>query len=168
MQPALSRLARRIPHAGAFLALFLVAACGGDAPPPAADGDGDPTSISYAPDLGVDLAAMQRLGSGLYIRDLQEGTGEEVGPGQQAVVHYTGWLPTGEEFDSSRGGEPFGFEVGAGNVIQGWDEGVAGMRVGGQRQLVIPAELAYGDRGAGGVIPPGAVLVFDVELLDVQ
>lgn len=167
MRSALSWLTHRVPHAGGLIVLFLVAACGADAPPPA-EGGGDPTAATYAPDLGVDIAAMQRLDSGLYIRDLAEGTGEEVGRGQQAIVHYTGWLPSGEEFDSSRGGDPFDFEVGAGNVIQGWDEGVEGMRVGGQRQLVIPAELAYGDRGAGGVIPPGAVLVFDVELLGVQ
>jgi FKBP-type peptidyl-prolyl cis-trans isomerase FkpA len=109
-----------------------------------------------------------------------EQTDVRVGAGAQAVsrakvaVRYTGWLydlsrpdRKGTQFDSSRGGQPFQFVLGAGQVIPGWDEGVMGMRVGGQRRLVIPAALAYGDSGAGGVIPPGATLVFDVELVDV-
>ncbi len=155
------------PMAAALL-LLLFAACGGDAPPPAASGSSDPAEVSFDSELGVDVAAMERTGSGLYIRDLEPGAGEAISPGQFAVVHYTGWLPSGQEFDSSRGGEPFRFRVGEGAVIQGWDEGVAGMNVGGRRQLVIPPDLAYGDAGAGGVIPPGAVLVFDVELLGIE
>lgn len=108
--------------------------------------------------------------------DLALGQGAEATTGTDVTVHYTGWLydaavpdHKGREFDSSRhGGSPFTFTLGAGQVIRGWDEGVAGMRVGGQRRLVIPAALAYGDSGAAGVIPPGATLVFDVELLGVQ
>ncbi|WP_426955370.1 FKBP-type peptidyl-prolyl cis-trans isomerase [Muricoccus radiodurans] len=104
------------------------------------------------------------------------GTGEEARAGQEVAVHYTGWLhdPSapenkGRKFDSSRDrGTPFRFSLGAGQVIQGWDEGVAGMRVGGQRTLTIPPEKGYGARGAGGVIPPNATLVFDVELLEVR
>ena len=104
------------------------------------------------------------------------GTGAEAQSGQVVTVHYTGWLydPSrpdrkGNKFDSSRdSGRPFGFVVGAGRVIKGWDEGVAGMKVGGQRTLVIPPQMAYGERGAGGVIPPGATLIFDVELLEVK
>lgn len=109
-------------------------------------------------------------------RDLNAGTGTAIAGGQQAVVQYTGWLydvsapdNKGKEFDSSRNsGQPFRFVVGAGQVIKGWDQGVLGMQVGGKRRLVIPAELGYGDRGAGGVIPPGATLVFDVELVGIE
>ncbi len=112
----------------------------------------------------------------LQIIEVVEGTGEVAEAGQVAVVHYTGWLydadaedNRGEKFDSSVDrGEPFKFPLGAGRVIRGWDEGVAGMKVGGKRRLVIPPDMAYGERGAGRVIPPNAVLVFDVELLDLE
>lgn len=104
--------------------------------------------------------------SGLKYVDLQVGTGAEAKAGQQVQVHYTGWLTNGTKFDSSVDrGEPFAFPLGAGRVIRGWDEGVAGMKVGGKRRLVIPPQLGYGSRGAGGVIPPDAELVFEVELL---
>jgi FKBP-type peptidyl-prolyl cis-trans isomerase FkpA len=104
------------------------------------------------------------------------GAGDEAARGKQVTVHYTGWLYDeaaadhhGRKFDSSRDrSEPFSFSLGAGMVIQGWDQGVAGMKVGGQRTLVIPSSLGYGARGAGGVIPPNATLVFDVELLGVK
>jgi FKBP-type peptidyl-prolyl cis-trans isomerase FkpA len=106
--------------------------------------------------------------SGLQYWDVTVGTGAQAAPGRTVSVHYTGWLTTGEKFDSSRDrNEPFSFPLGAGQVIKGWDEGVAGMKVGGKRQLKIPADLGYGARGAGGVIPPNATLIFDVELLDV-
>ena len=112
----------------------------------------------------------------LQMHDLVVGQGAEATPGSKVTVHYSGWLyeqsapdHKGKPFDSSRkSGQPFSFALGARQVIAGWDQGVAGMRVGGQRRLVIPAALAYGDRGAGGVIPPNATLLFDVELLDVQ
>ena len=121
-------------------------------------------------------ASAQNQVAALQSDDLAVGQGEEATTGAAVTVHYTGWLydvaapdHKGQEFDSSRsGGSPFTFTLGAGQVIRGWDQGVAGMRVGGQRRLVIPASLAYGDSGAGGVIPPGATLVFDVELLGVQ
>lgn len=107
--------------------------------------------------------------SGLKYYDLEVGDGPSPEPGQTAVVDYTGWLEDGTKFDSSLDrGQPFSFAVGTGGVIKGWDEGVATMKVGGKRQLVIPPELGYGDRGAGNVIPPGATLIFEVELLDVQ
>jgi peptidylprolyl isomerase len=104
--------------------------------------------------------------SGLQYREIVEGTGAMPQPGQRVTVHYTGTLEDGTQFDSSRDrGRPFSFKVGVGQVIKGWDEGVGSMRVGGRRQLVIPPDLGYGARGAGGVIPPNATLIFDVELL---
>lgn len=106
--------------------------------------------------------------SGLQIEELTIGEGAEAHQGQAVTVHYTGWLTNGKKFDSSLDrGQPFVFALGAGQVIRGWDEGVAGMRVGGKRKLTIPAALGYGARGAGGVIPPNATLVFEVELLKV-
>jgi FKBP-type peptidyl-prolyl cis-trans isomerase FkpA len=113
---------------------------------------------------------------GLVITDLKAGTGPAIEKGQQAVVHYTGWLYSesapdtkGTKFDSSVDrGEPFSFPLGGGRVIRGWEEGVLGMQVGGQRRLIIPPDMAYGERGAGGVIPPNATLVFDVELLQIR
>ncbi len=115
--------------------------------------------------------------STLDITELKPGTGAEIAAGQTAVVHYTGWLyeadgapeNKGRKFDSSRDrNDPFAFRVGGGEVIKGWDQGVAGMKVGGERRLVIPPDLGYGARGAGGVIPGGATLLFDVELVSIR
>ncbi len=104
----------------------------------------------------------------LQIEELQVGTGTEAPPGNKVSVHYTGWLTTGEKFDSSLDrGSPFEFALGGGQVIKGWDQGVAGMKIGGKRKLTIPPDLGYGARGAGGLIPPNATLVFEVELLGV-
>ncbi len=106
--------------------------------------------------------------SGLVYEELQVGEGETAQAGMTVTVHYTGWLTDGRKFDSSKDrNDPFQFGLGRGQVIRGWDEGVAGMKVGGRRKLTIPAELGYGARGAGGVIPPNATLVFEVELLGV-
>jgi peptidylprolyl isomerase len=108
-------------------------------------------------------------GSGLQYTDEVVGTGATALKGKKVSVHYTGTLVDGTKFDSSKDrGQPFDFNLGAGQVIRGWDEGVAGMKVGGKRKLVIPAELGYGSRGVSGAIPPNATLVFEVELLDVR
>jgi FKBP-type peptidyl-prolyl cis-trans isomerase len=107
--------------------------------------------------------------SGLTYLDMTVGTGRLAELGDTASVHYTGWLADGKKFDSSVDRkEPFSFRLGAGQVIKGWDEGVMGMKIGGKRKLTIPPQLGYGERGAGGVIPPNATLTFDVELLDLR
>ncbi|MHB8474937.1 MAG: FKBP-type peptidyl-prolyl cis-trans isomerase, partial [Steroidobacteraceae bacterium] len=134
--------------------LGLIAACGG----------GEPAAV---PAKGVDT--MQSM-------ELKPGTGEGITAGKIAVVHYTGWLydasakdNKGRQFDSSlKPGQPFRFPVGAGQVIKGWDQGILNLKAGGSRRLIIPAELAYGDSGAGGVIPPGATLVFDIDLVAIE
>ena len=118
---------------------------------------------------GENNVEFKTLPNGLQVADLEIGDGAEAAPGQQVSVHYTGWLyengAAGAKFDSSKDrGQLFQFGLGAGQVIRGWDEGVAGMKVGGKRQLIIPPELGYGARGAGGVIPPNATLLFEVEL----
>jgi FKBP-type peptidyl-prolyl cis-trans isomerase len=147
---------------GSTLALFalVLSACGGS------DSGG---GAAAGGDFKVDSAALTKTASGLQYQDVTAGNGAEARDGQLAVVHYTGWLTDGTKFDSSRDrGEPFSFPIGAGQVIPGWDEGVAGMKVGGRRKLVIPSNLGYGDMGSPPVIPPGATLVFDVELLDLK
>lgn len=106
--------------------------------------------------------------SGLQYWDIKEGTGPTAAAGQTVKVQYTGWLTNGKKFDSSVGGPPFDFKLGAGEVIKGWDEGVAGMKVGGKRQLKIPAALAYGAAGSPPVIPPDSTLIFDVQLVGVE
>ena len=107
--------------------------------------------------------------TGLVIEDLTVGTGKTAAAGQKVTVHYTGWLTNGKKFDSSKDrNDPFVFNLGAGQVIRGWDQGVQGMQVGGKRKLTIPPDLGYGARGAGGVIPPNATLLFDVELISVK
>ena len=116
--------------------------------------------------------SFQTTPSGLQYEDLVQGAGAQAKAGSYVLVHYTGWLwedgKAGRKFDSSKDrGEPFSFPLGAGHVIKGWDEGVADMKIGGRRHLLIPPELGYGARGAGGVIPPNATLLFEVELLGV-
>jgi len=130
-------------------------------------------SIAPFPATAQTGKTMTTTASGLQIQDTQVGTGATPKRGQTCVMHYTGWLyvngQKGKKFDSSVDrGEPFEFPIGTGRVIKGWDEGVATMKVGGKRTLIIPPELGYGARGAGGVIPPNATLVFDVELLGVK
>jgi FKBP-type peptidyl-prolyl cis-trans isomerase FkpA len=124
-----------------------------------AQNTGGPTKVSGKP---------TKLPDGLECWDIKEGAGPAAKKGDKVKVHYTGWLTDGKKFDSSVDrNDPFVFPLGAGQVIKGWDEGVAGMKVGGKRQLRIPPELGYGSRGAGGVIPPNATLIFDVDLLSI-
>jgi FKBP-type peptidyl-prolyl cis-trans isomerase FkpA len=120
----------------------------------------DPAKVSGPP---------VKTASGLEYWDIKQGNGAEAKPGNKVTVHYTGWLKNGVKFDSSIDRhKPFEFELGAGTVIKGWDEGVAGMKVGGKRQLRIPPKLGYGKEGAGALIPPNSTLIFDIELLQVQ
>ena len=165
------------------LALLLTAACRREAAPPAAapapapaapapapapETAGPIGSTTFAPALAVDLHAMTRTPSGLYLRDLAAGTGPAVQAGQLVEVHYAGSLPNGTQFDANGPADrPFAFHPGRGEVIRGWDEGVVGMRVGGRRQLVIPPALGYGAQGTG-PIPPNAILVFTVEVVRAQ
>jgi FKBP-type peptidyl-prolyl cis-trans isomerase len=132
-----------------------------------------PQSTEIAPDKlpgdPVGEKKVQSAASGLKYVDLVEGKGSPAEAGQQVSVHYTGWLTDGTKFDSSVDrGQPFDFPLGGGSVIKGWDEGVAGMKMGGKRKLIIPADLGYGATGSPPTIPGGATLVFDVELLDVK
>ncbi len=124
-------------------------------------------ATTFASSLGVDLAASTKLPSGVYYRDIGVGTGTAVSNGQQLSMRYTGWLANGSQFDSNVNGNPFVFRLGAGTVIDGWDLGIQGMRVGGRRQLIIPSELGYGPGGNSG-IPGNAVLVFIVDVLSAQ
>jgi len=130
--------------------------------------DPDIQATTFAPSLGVNLTASTRTESGLYYQDLQVGGGTVARAGFKVTVHYTGWLVDGEKFDSSIDrGQPLTFTLGIHEVIDGWDEGIAGMREGGTRKLIIPPSLGYGSRQRG-PIPPNSILVFDVKLLSVQ
>lgn len=141
--------------------LLALSACGGGTPD-----SGDPAKVTFSPELGVDLGAMNRSESGLYTQDQVVGTGAEATTGRYLEVHYTGWLPNGVQFDTSRDtNQPFEFRLGYTSVIQGWQEGLLGMKVGGKRRLVLPSHLGYGPEGSYPAIPPDSVLVFDVELL---
>ena len=149
---------RAISWAGALLTFFLIASLSGTS-----------TTIAPAQTAGKSMTTA----SGLQITDSTLGTGVSPKTGQTCVMHYTGWLyvngAKGKKFDSSVDrGQPFEFPIGTGRVIRGWDEGVASMKVGGKRTLIIPPALGYGANGAGGVIPPNATLIFDVELLGVK
>ena len=148
-------------NAQRFIPLVFILAVAAMTPGQAETDNSKPTKVNGKPTTTA---------SGLEYWDIKAGTGDTAVAGKQVRVHYTGWLTDGKKFDSSVDrGQPFAFPLGAGRVIKGWDEGVAGMKVGGKRQLRIPPELGYGPRGGGGgLIPPNATLIFDVELLDVS
>ena len=144
-------------------ALLLGACTSSDTPTPAQP------AAQTAPASSVVTGSARTTPSGLVIETLATGSGPVACAGNKVSVHYTGWLTDGTKFDSSRDrSEAFSFTLGAGQVIKGWDEGVTGMQPGGKRKLTIPPELAYGAQGAGGMIPPNAVLIFEVELLGIQ
>jgi hypothetical protein len=161
---ACGRLTSRVVPALFLLAILAVTPLG-----VAAQAPGSPSPTQGSSKLDATPKELQKT-------DVKQGTGKEASAGKPVIVHYTGWLydetkpdRKGTKFDSSRDRQvPFGFFLGSGKVIKGWDEGVVGMKVGGQRTLVIPPSLGYGERGAGGVIPPNATLIFDVELIDVK
>lgn len=149
-----------------LIVVFLLASAGCAAA--AEPGGLAPESISFAPALQVDLAAMERTGTGVYYRDLVVGEGPQVRRGHRVAVHYAGFLPDGTQFDATAPpAPPVEFELGAGTVIRGWESGMVGMRAGGQRQLVIPAAQAYGSRQVGRV-PPNATLVFVIKLVSAR
>jgi len=152
--------------AAAGLALLVLAACDGGVDRSQLE-PGNQVVEEYAAELNVDLDAMELRPTGLHVDDVVAGEGERADTGDIVVVHYTGWLPDGTEFDSSHNRDaPFEVMIGNGQVIHGWDQGIVGMREGGQRRLVIPPAMAYGERGRG-PIPANSTLVFDVELVNV-
>ena len=149
-----------------------VAACGDDgekaSPTPSASLTSSPSGAQTAGGPPAVSGEPTKTASGLQYIDIKVGDGASPQTGQTVVVHYTGWLADGTEFDSSVGGQPFAFVIGTGKVIKGWDEGVATMKVGGERRLIIPPELGYGATGYPGVIPGNAQLTFDVELIEIK
>ncbi len=167
---------RGVASGGAFLAAFLLGGCDirgrGEVEPADEPTAHEESSVpaEFAESLGIDLAAMRQTPSGLYIEDLAEGRGLAARSGHVVVVHYTGWLPNGDQIDSTRdAGEARRFQLGARrDIIAGWEEGVTGMRIGGKRRLVVPPHLGYGARGVPGAIPPNATLVYEFELLDIK
>lgn len=128
----------------------------------------DIEATTFAPNIGVDLTQSTRMSNGLWMRDIRVGTGPLVAEGQLLQVRFTGWIPDGTKFDETTiGGPPFAFTLGAGQVIKGWDQGVTGMRIGGLRQLIIPPSLAFGSNSVG-LIPPNSIVVFNIDLIAAQ
>ena len=158
-----SRRARRASFALALL--VSAAACGSDSPTAPSE-PSDPATETFAASLNVNLSAMTKKSADLYIQDLVVGTGTEATSGRIIRVTYTGWLKNGTQFDSNVGKATFAFTLGNHDVINGWDQGIVGMRIGGKRRLVIGSNLAYGAAGRG-TIPANATLVFDVELVSI-
>lgn len=157
-------LIRRTSAFAALAAALLLGGCNSDRLGPGFEGNivGSPETVEYVPSLGVDLSQMTRSSTGLYVRDLAVGTGALAVDSSTVAVRYTGWLANGRQFDS---GTIDRLVLDGTQVVPGFEEGIEGMRVGGTRQIVIPADLAYGNDGSGTVIPPGAPLIFRIDLL---
>jgi peptidylprolyl isomerase len=149
---------RAFPFVALLLIAVLLGACGSDDADTGASGDAEGSC-----ETGTEVEVTE----GLTYTETECGDGDEAEVGDTVSVHYTGMLEDGTEFDSSEGGQPFQFTIGAGQVIEGWDQGIPGMLVGGKRELTILPELGYGEAGAGGVIPPNATLIFEVELVEI-
>ena len=151
----------------AFVAVFLAGFAAGCAATPWEGSPRDPATLSYAPELGIDLTRMTRTASGIYYEDVAKGVGTMARSNSLVTIHYLTWLPDGTLVDSSLGGEPFTFRLGEGSVIRGWTQNIPGMQVGGRRKMVIRPGLAYGSRGTDRV-PPDATLVFEIQLVDAR
>jgi len=152
------------------LCLAALTACGGGSGPEAPNSalrPADPAQLFFSPELEVDLSQFEETGSGLYFRDIEIGDGPIARRTSRVWIHYVGWLPDGTVFDASLGGDPYHLRLGGNEVIRGWNEGIVGMKRGGIRMLVVRPRLGYGSRGRGD-IPPGATLVFRMELIDVD
>ena len=151
-----------------LISMMVLAACaGGGNSSPDAPAPYDPERVAFAPELGVELAAMERTPTGLYLQDLREGDGFTASRTSLVSLHYVGYLPDGSIFDTSSGGEPIQFRLGGNEVIRGWNQGIPGMKRGGIRRLVVRPSLGYRSQ-ARGEIPPNSTLIFDVQLLDVR
>ena len=162
-QPATRRAVRLLT----FLAMSAMAAgCATPRLPPGPDVE--PEDAVYADELDVDFSRMERTSGGLWVEVVTEGVGRQAVRGREAVIHFVGFLPDGTVIDSSLNGEPYAFELGSGEVIRGWNEGILGMKVGGRRRLVVRPTLGYGGRGKPPLVPPRTILVFDIQLMDVR
>ncbi len=160
----MKRRARELIAVAAAATLLAVSGC---APTPWRGTALDPAQVGFAPELEVDLSAMEQTESGLYMQDISQGAGPTVQRRSLVSIHYAVWLPDGTLVDSSIGGDPFTFRLGGSEVIDGWNEGLQGMRRGGRRKLVVRPGLAYGSAGSANV-PPDATLVFEVQVVDVR
>lgn len=155
---------RSVRAVGRILPAVLLTLAGGCAS--AAGPAPDPALLEYASETGVDLSRMERTSSGLYIEEIQQGVGKVAARGDRVRIHFISWLPDGTLVDSTLAGDAYQFELGSDEVIRGWNQGVVGMKVGGRRRLVIRPGLAYGPRGRSPRVPPNAVLIFEIQLLD--